>query len=236
MAKRKNTSSGLADLTSSRHINKAYMDIRQMMFHKEIVSGQKIACRDLANRLRMSPTPVIQALKWLEFQGLVRHEPNRGYYTEPFSLEEVEEIYELREVVEVSLIPETLKRLDEEGIQRLQAALEAHLSAAREIYLNGRLLTDMEFHLTLASLSGRHLHQRMLRNLFDLLYLKYRGSFLSVRPMEYVDSEHQKIFESVASRDLQKAQETLSQHISGIKRDVLMVLRRMIEEKERSKF
>ena len=72
-----------------------------MMFHKEIASGQKIACRDLANRLGMSPTPVIQALKWLEFQGLVRHEPERGYYTEPFNLEEVEEIYELREVVEV---------------------------------------------------------------------------------------------------------------------------------------
>ena len=236
MAKRKDTSSSRADLTSSNHINKAYMDIRQMMFHKEIGSGQKIACRDLANRLGMSPTPVIQALKWLEFQGLVRHEPERGYYTEPFNLEEVEEIYELREVVEVSLIPETLRQLDEEGIQRLQVALEAHLSAAREIYLNGRLLTDMEFHLTLASLSKRRLHQRMLRNLFDLLYLKYRGSFLSVRPMEYVDSEHRKIFDSVVSRDLQRAQETLSQHISGIKKDVLMILRRMIDEKERSKF
>jgi DNA-binding GntR family transcriptional regulator len=236
MAKRKDTSSSRAGLSSSNHINKAYMDIRQMMFHKEIGSGQKIACRDLANRLGMSPTPVIQALKWLEFQGLVRHEPERGYYTEPFNLEEVEEIYELREVVEVSLIPETLRQLDEEGMQRLQVALEAHLSAAREIYLNGRLLTDMEFHLTLASLSKRRLHQRMLRNLFDLLYLKYRGSFLSVRPMEYVDSEHRKIFDSVVSRDLQRAQETLSQHISGIKKDVLMSLRRMIDEKERSKF
>jgi len=236
MPKRKNTSAGRIDPTSSGHIDKAYMSIRQMLFHKEIGSGQKIACRDLANRLGMSPTPVIQALKWLEFQGLVYHEPERGYYTEPFSLEEVEEIYELRELVEVSLIPETLKRLDEEGVKRLQAALDAHLSAAREIYLNGRLITDMEFHLTLASLSGRRLHQRMLRNLFDLLYLKYRGSFLSVRPMEYVDSEHRKIFESIVSRDLQKSQETLSEHISGIKRDVLMVLRRMIEEKERSKF
>jgi len=236
MPKRKNTSGGRVDPTSSSHINKAYNGIRQMLFHKEIGSGQKIACRDLATRLGMSPTPVIQALKWLEFQGLVRHEPERGYYTEPFSLEEVEEIYDLRELVEVSLLPETIQRLNQEGVQRLQAALDAHLSAAREVYLNGRLITDMEFHLILASLSGRNLHQRMLRNLFDLLYLKYRGSFLSVRPMEYVDSEHRKIFDSVVSRDLHKSKEALSEHISGIKRDVLMVLRRMIEEKERSKF
>jgi DNA-binding FadR family transcriptional regulator len=54
--------------------------------------------------------------------------------------------------------------------------------------------------------------------------------------MEYVDSEHRKIFDSVVSRDLHKSQEALSQHISGIKKDVLMVLRRMVEEKERSKF
>jgi DNA-binding GntR family transcriptional regulator len=236
MPKGKSTSAPRTDPTSSSHIDKAYMGIRQMLFHKEIGSGQKIACRDLAKRLGMSPTPVVQALKWLEFQGLVRHEPERGYYTEPFSLEEVEEIYELRELVEVSLLPETIQRLDQEGVQRLQVALDAHLSAAREVYLNGRLITDMEFHLTLASLSGRNLHQRMLRNLFDLLYLKYRGSFLSVRPMEYVDSEHRKIFDSVVSRDLHKSQEALSQHISGIKKDVLMVLRRMVEEKERSKF
>jgi DNA-binding GntR family transcriptional regulator len=213
MPKRKSTSAPQTDLTSSSHIDKAYMGIRQMLFHKEIGSGQKIACRDLASRLGMSPTPVVQALKWLEFQGLVRHEPERGYYTEPFSLEEVEEIYELRELVEVSLLPETIQRLDQEGVQRLQVALDAHLSAAREIYLNGRLITDM-----------------------DLLYLKYRGSFLSVRPMEYVDSEHRKIFDSVVSRDLHKSQEALSQHISGIKKDVLMVLRRMVEEKERSIF
>ena len=72
------------------HTRKAYQGIRQMLFHNEIVPGQKIAYRDLAERLGMSQTPVIQALKWLEFQGLVRHERHRGYYTEPISIQEVE--------------------------------------------------------------------------------------------------------------------------------------------------
>ena len=47
------------------HTHKAYQGIRQMLFHNEIVPGQKIAYRDLAERLGMSQTPVIQALKWL---------------------------------------------------------------------------------------------------------------------------------------------------------------------------
>ena len=62
------------------HTQKAYMGIRRMLFHNEIGPGQKISYRDLAERLKMSSTPVIQAFKQLEFQELVRHEPNHGYY------------------------------------------------------------------------------------------------------------------------------------------------------------
>ena len=225
-----------AEPTTSDHTHEAYIGIRRMLFHKEVVSGQKIAYRDLAKRLGMSFTPVVHALKWLEFQGLVQHVPNRGYYIAPFSLEEVREIYDFRETIEVALLPETIKRLDDEGIKRLRAALEAHLSAARETYLNERLLKDMEFHLTLASLSQRHIHQQTLRNLFDLLYLKYRGSDLSARPMDIVDYEHKKIFEVVVSRDLQKAQKVLSQHLSDVKNKVLARLERIIKIKETHEF
>ena len=92
------------------HTRKAYLGIRNMLFHNEIGPGQKISYRDLAERLGMSQTPVIQALKWLEFQQLVRHEPNRGYYTAPVSLQEVEEIYDLRELIELALLPGTMEK------------------------------------------------------------------------------------------------------------------------------
>src|SRR4030042_4349420 len=137
------------------HSHKAYNGIRRMLYNKELVPGQKIAYRELAEQLQMSPTPIIQALKWLEIQGLVRHEPNRGYHIEPFSLQELEEIYELRELLELSLLPAAIERLDEEGLQQLKQALKAHLSAAREFYLKERLFTNMEFHLALAALSQR---------------------------------------------------------------------------------
>lgn len=71
----------------------------------------------------MSLTPVIHALKWLEFQELVRREPRRGYYAETISLNQIQEIYDLRKVVELSLLSETLKRLDEKTLLHLQAAL-----------------------------------------------------------------------------------------------------------------
>lgn len=203
------------------HAQLAYEGIRKMLFHNEIVAGQKIAYRDLAERLNMSQTPVIQALKWLEFQQLVRHEPNRGYYTAPISLQEVAEIYELRELIELSLLPKTLERLDARKIQRLQAAFNAHAKASREVYLYDRLLRDMQFHLTLASLSGALVQQNVLQNLFDLLYLKYGGNFLFSTSMASADADHKALVDSILNQDLKGAKSTLSRHIRRVRKHVL---------------
>ena len=220
------------DTNGLDHSQQAYKGIRRMLYHKELVPGQKIAYRELAEQLHMSPTPIIQALKWLEIQGFVRHEPHRGYHIEPFSLEEVEEIYELRELLELSLLPVAIEHLDEEGIQQLESALKAHLSAVREFYLKERLFKNMEFHLALAALSRKETHLRILRNIFDLLFLKYGGNYLPIASLSSVDQEHQKIFDCVVSRDLKGAQAVLSQHISNVKRQVLQSLRQMLDEDE----
>jgi DNA-binding GntR family transcriptional regulator len=223
---------GEKDANDLDHSHQAYQGIRRMLYLKELVPGQKIAYRELAEQLQMSPTPIIQALKWLEIQGFVRHEPHRGYHIEPFSLQEVEEIYELRELLELSLLPVAIEHLNEEGIQQLKAALEAHLSAVREFYLKERLFKNMEFHLALAALSKKGTQLRILRNIFDLLFLKYGGNYLPIASLTSVDQEHQEIFDCVVSRDLKGAQKVLSQHISNVKRQVLESLRQMLEENE----
>ena len=87
------------------------MGIRRMFFVNDITPGQRVSYGDLAKRLGMSTTPVIQALKRLEDQGLVRHEPNRGYFTEEISLKEITEIYDFREIIETSLLPKTIARM-----------------------------------------------------------------------------------------------------------------------------
>ncbi len=218
------------------HTLKAFNGIRRMLFHNEIAPGQKIVYGDLARQLSMSATPVIQALKWLEFQGIVRREPNRGYFTEPISLKEVQEIYDTRELVETALLPGIIANLDEAGILRLKRALDDHRNASNQVYLNERLLKDMGFHLTLASLSGCMVQQKILKDLFDLLYLKYRGSILFVNFMDTVDSAHQDIFDAVTRHDLPGACETLAAHITDVKQHVLEGLGRMIAEKEDSAF
>ncbi|HEY3277755.1 MAG TPA: GntR family transcriptional regulator [Syntrophorhabdaceae bacterium] len=214
----------------------AYQGIRRMLYSKELVPGQRIAYRDLAERLQLSPTPIIQALKWLELQGFVLHEPNRGYSMAPFSLKEMEELYELRELIEPSLVASVIQHIDKKGLSELKAALEAHLSAEREFYLKERLFKNREFHMTLASLSGKATQLRILQNVFEMLFLKYGGNYFPVASLTSTDQAHQEIYDAIALRSLERAQTILKNHITNVKVQVISSVRKMLAEQERSEF
>lgn len=219
--------------TADDFTKEAYMGIRRMFFVNEIGADQKISYGDLAKKLGMSTTPVIQALKRLEDQGLVRHEPNRGYYTESISLKEIIEIYDFREIIETSLLPKTIAGMNKKKLKILKKALDNHLDAVRDVYLKERLLKDMDFHLVLAGLSQCTIQVNTLKSLFDLLYLKYRGNTLFVTPMDMIDSEHIKLYESIADSNLDGATRVLKQHISNVKKHVITSIERIDKENSR---
>ena len=214
----------------------AYQGMRHMLYNKELVPGQRIAYRDLAEKLELSPTPIIQALKWLELQGFVQHEPNRGYSMAPFSIKEIEELYELRELIEPSLIPAAIEKIDKKGISELKDALEAHLSAEREFYLKERLFKNRDFHMTLATLSGKATQVRILKNVFDTLFLKYGGNYFPKASLLSTDQAHQEVYDAVALRSLERAQSVLKNHLTNVKIQVMTSIKKMLAEQERTEF
>jgi DNA-binding GntR family transcriptional regulator len=160
------------------------------------------------------------------------------------SLQEVEEIYDLREAIELSMLSKAIRQLNNEGLEKLQKAYDAYMVSAHNFYsahekkelteanFNDELLKDMEFHLTLASLSQCRVHQAVLRNLFDLLYLKYRASLLFLTVKGDVDTEHRNIFKAVIAGDLRRSKKFLALHISNVKKHALSCLAQKIKEKE----
>ena len=176
---------------------KAYQGIRQMLFYNEIIPGQKIKYQDLADKIGVSITPVIHALKWLEFKNIVSHEPNRGYFVNEVSLKEIKEIYDTRLLLEVSLVPEIINSVDDESIQRLKQSQDDYFTAVDEENYYSRLMTDMKFHLTLASISQCHIQLKMLQELFDMLLLKYTRNLILLGIMDSSLNEHVNIFNSL---------------------------------------
>ena len=212
---------------------KAYQGIRQMLFYNEIIPGQKIKYQDLADKLGVSITPVIHALKWLEFKNIVNHEPNRGYFVKEVSLQEITEIYDTRLLLEVSLAPEIIRSVDDEALQRLRRSQEDYHAAVEAENYYKRLMTDMKFHLTLASISQCQIQLKMLQELFDMLLLRYTRNLVLLGIMDSSLTEHNQIFGSLQSRDAAGLEEALSAHLNHVRTHITQGFKKMfVREKE----
>jgi len=206
---------------------KAYRGIRQMLFYNEVIPGQKIKYQDLADRIGVSITPVIHALKWLEFKNIVRHEPNRGYFVNETSLQEVREIYDSRLLIEVSLVSAIVDSLTDAELKQLATVHEAYTAAVAAENYYGRLMTDMKFHLTLASLSGCRIQLKMLQELFDMLLLKYTRNLLLLGIMDTSRQEHRRIFDALAGRDAHGLKTALAAHLEHVREQVVQGFSKM---------
>ena len=209
---------------------KAYMGLCQMLFNNEMLPGQKIAYKNLAQKLGVSTTPVIHALKQLENKGIVRREPNKGYLINTINVEEVEEIFDSRLAIEVSVLPKTAERYDEEGFSKLMDSLTAHDRAVEENNFNKRVMTDLRFHLALASLSKTHIQIALLEDLFDRLLLKYSKELFIVSITSTSQSEHYAIIEAVKKRDVQEMTAALTHHLIVTKNRILQGLDQLLNK------
>lgn len=213
---------------------KAYQGIRQMLFYNEIIPGQKIKYQDLADKIGVSITPVIHALKWLEFKNIVSHEPNRGYFANEVSLKEIKEIYDTRLLLEVSLVPEIINSVDDESLQRLKQSQDDYYAAVDEEDYYSRLMTDMKFHLTLASISQCRIQLKMLQELFDMLLLKYTRNLVLLGIMDSSLREHATIFNSLENRDAVSLKNALSAHLDHVRTHITEGFKRMFVRKKES--
>lgn len=211
--------------------HKAFVGIRQMLFHNEIVAGQKVPFKDLAVQMGMSVTPVIQALKFLEFQGLVRREPNKGYFIETLKLDELEGLYKFRRVLELTMLEDTIARLDGAGEAALRAVHQVYLETLKGNLPHQKLIADMNFHLAIARLSGQKIQLDALKNVFDILHLKYKTSLGYVTREQSNQLDHGDILDAILARDLPHAKDLLSNHIENSRIHASLNLQQMIDEK-----
>jgi DNA-binding GntR family transcriptional regulator len=209
---------------------KAYSAIRQMLFYNEIQPGQKIKYKDLATRIGVSMTPVIQALKWLEFRNIVRHETNKGYYINKVSLKEITEVYNTRLLIEAALIPDTMKNLNPVGVKKLKKALEKHKTAVAEDNYYKRIITDMEYHMCLASLADSRIQLMMLQELFDVLLLRYSRNLYFASVTETSPKEHSDIFNCLEKRDEAGLNKALTSHITIVRDHIIKGMSKLIAD------
>lgn len=210
----------------------AYNDIRKMIFSNELKPGQKIPYRRMAEGLNMSLTPVVQALKHMEFMGLVRHEQNKGFFVEMVTPQEIDEAYRLRSMLESTMLAQTIQQIDDQGVEKIKTALDEYLDACQNGSLRLRLVKDIQFHMSMAQLSGQTLSIKFLKHLFDFLYLRFGQELIFSRPAEDSAAAHTAIFNAIKSREIEPATLLLQKHIEEIHKNALNGIDERLSEVE----
>ena len=209
---------------SKNYIVEAYQKIKQMIFDRQLVPGQKLIYQDLAKKLEMSQTPIINALNRLEQEGFVASEVFRGFYVKPIDVNEVWDNFGVREAFEMHAIRQAIQSATPEGLARLEEVMNLHADYLPDHYNRKKLQLDSEFHLQIAQMANNRVMKYLLKRNFEHLLLRTRLEKYNVERMAAAAKEHQRLFKRIKNKDILGAQELVQRHIWNSRDRVLHYL------------
>jgi DNA-binding GntR family transcriptional regulator len=195
-------------------VDLAYQKIKEMMYHHELVPGQKLLYQELAKKLNMSITPVIQALNRLQLLKIVYSERNKGFYVGEADPVEAEELFITREALEVFLIPTVLEKMTAKKLESIERAMKEHVKAVSfPQYRRLLLIIDTNFHLEIIKCAENKVIYDFCKLIFERIYLKYRPEYMREERLKEAAKEHRMLFEALKNSDLKKTERLIKEHI-----------------------
>jgi len=205
-------------------MEKAYLTLKAMIFQQKIVSGQKLIYRELSKALHMSITPVQVALARLESEGFVELVPNVGYFVKKIVLKEIEDLFDVRRILEIHAVELAILNQNDECLKKLSEKIKNHKAYTIHIYDRKKLLLDAEVHLQIAVMSKNYEIVKQLQRIFEHIYLRSRVELLPPQRLFLTPPVHEKIFKMMKAKNVLGAQDILGEHINEAKEVMLSTL------------
>ncbi len=204
---------GLEPPTGSDHLSRAeqaYLTLKQALRERWLNPGQRLREVDIAELLGMSRTPVREALRRLESDGLIVVQGRRGFVVNSLSRQQVSDLYVMREVLEGTAARLAAQQASTQEIQLLMHFQE-QLESCDEAEEFARL--DRELHDTIYNAAHNSYLLSALNALADALLLLGRTTY--VNPDRRRDSvqEHRALVQAIAARDPDAAEAAARAHI-----------------------
>ena len=205
---------GLADQPAGREIylsksNFTAALLRELIISGELKPGVQLRQRDLAERFGVSVTPVREALRWLESEGLVRYDAHKGSTVVEAEAGATREKYQIRAVLEGLAAFLAAPRISDEDIRELESYNER---LAGENLRPGEV-NDLNrtLHFRVYEMAGSPLLLALMR----LLWQSFPQGPQVARPRDESVAEHKELIEALRDRDAVRAQAITQQHILG---------------------
>ncbi len=177
--------------------------------------GAKLVEQKLADHFGVSRTLVRQALYQLEQQRLVVIEPARGAFVAAPSLQEAQQVFEVRRMLEVEMTRQFVRQIDPAQIRALREHLLAEKEAVSQGNATGRVEMLGDFHVLIARLLGNAVLEKMLRDLISrcaLITLMYQ----SMQGAQDSNQEHIRIVGAMVAKDEALAVRLMEEHLLNV--------------------
>jgi DNA-binding GntR family transcriptional regulator len=205
MAAMKNSAQSRSEPGGELQTQRAIEGVRDMIVRRQLYPGQQIRQEEVAAVLGMSKSPVREALRALEMDGLVYHQPNQGYFTARFSVADLRQIYTMRKALE-SIIFRALPEFPQEELDQLRTINKAIDSASGNANVHDVIQLNRQFHFRIFVRSNLNLVVREVERLWQISD-SYRSLYLydsfGSRRSEIV-AEHDAMIDALTDHDLKR--------------------------------
>lgn len=198
-----------------------YEELKMQILTGEIKPGTRMMEVELAEDMGVSRTPIREAIRKLEKEGLVIIEPRRGAYASEASIEDMVSILEVREELEGLAASLAAQRMTENYKNRLIEAAEGFKQALVEGDTEKLIQEDTLFHHIIVDATENKVLVNMVEQLQERV-LRFRYLYYSdFKRAEMMPAEHQEIIEGILSGDSKVARAAAEVHIERLKELVI---------------
>ncbi len=206
------------------YVGKAYEHIKRSIIDSSLKPGENISDAEIAATLGISRTPVREAMRQLELEGLVLHAPHRGWTIRMQQAGDIEEIFEIKESLEAMIVRQAVTNLTAEAKAVLVKALanleDATIRKDREAWLAADECLQETLYAAASNVRAKQI-VASLNAQWHWIWLR----LISLEDrMEQSAKEHRAILERVLAGDAEGAAGLMSGHIANVKRYLLSLL------------
>ncbi len=208
----------------------AYEALRSLILSGALKPGERLGERELARRIKVSRTPLREALQRLERDGLVESKRGFGYCAVSFEPRTVADIYQFRELLELHVCREAATCITDPGIRELVeiqdslARFEAEESLSVD-QLREEVELGFRIHEIIAREAGNPLICETLMQLYDRLRLLEWIDVLWIDKWPLTRREHRELVAAISARDPKRAVAVAQAHLRRCKEDALRVIK-----------
>lgn len=187
--------------------------LREAILRGDLEPGERLMEIALANRLGVSRTPIREAIRKLELEGLVVMIPRRGAQVASITKKDLQDVLEVRSSLEVLATELACERINQESLDHLKAALRRFEEALGSSDVAVIARADVDFHDVIFESTNNARLVQILNNLREQMYryrLEYLKDFTSHgRLLE----EHKRLVEAISAHDKETAVKIIRAHI-----------------------